>query len=125
MEGHAMTVSIGFTYEVITPESAEQGDASERGWYGPGGYFYSDGGPDAWKPGALKAAIQSARSLGISEPSQYPEIQTPHAWFSSVDPDQDYSSGEATYYSLHVDGASVSTLRRIARVLSGRCVFGK
>lgn len=127
-------ISIGFTYDKITPESASEGDVSEAGRYEPGGWFYplSCYGGDAendkgtaknWKPGDLRAALKSARDLGISEPSQFPTITSPHAWFTSADGDLDYSTGEETRYSLHVDGATVATLNRIARILSGEKLF--
>lgn len=32
--------SVTVTYEIVTPESAEHGDAAERGFYQPGGWHY-------------------------------------------------------------------------------------
>jgi hypothetical protein len=117
-------IEIGFTYEVITPESAEQGDVAERGGYEPGGWKFADEyEPKPWHPGTLRDAIKSARNLGISEPSQWPAFISAHGWFSSADPDPDYRTGENTYYSLHVSGVTVATLNRIRRILQGRKIF--
>lgn len=36
-----MPVSYSITYDIVTPESAEHGDAAERGYWMPGGWHYS------------------------------------------------------------------------------------
>lgn len=121
-----MTITIGFTYHTTTPESAEQGDHADHGFYEPGGWRYSMNDPriaadiqanrgdysPAWKPGALKSAIKSARDLGITEDSG--------SWFASVDADPDYMTGEDTFYGFHVSDVTPATYRRIARALGCR-----
>ncbi len=119
-------ITLGFTYDKVTPESAEYGDTSDHGFYGPGGYFYSmnvdhiradilankaDYSPP-WKPGDLRQAIHTARDLGIYEDSG--------RWFDSRGEDTDYSTGETTRYAFHPDGVTPSTYRRIARLLKGK-----
>lgn len=117
-------ITIAFTYDTVTPESAEDGDFADHGFYEPGGWFYSvaESGytPEKdstrpWKIGELKRAIESARDLRIYEDSG--------SWWSSVDPDTDYSTGEDTRYSLHVGGVTPATYRRISRALAGKRVL--
>jgi len=85
------------TYEVITPESAENGDFEETG-------FYIEDGEDD-----LRDVINLAESLGICEDSG--------SWFSSVDPEIDYQSGAETFYSLH-PRVTPATYNRISKILS-------
>jgi hypothetical protein len=117
-----------FTYQKVTPESAENGDVSEHGFYQPGGWFYplTDSGHKLNKqdyqtvlmtPGELKDLLREAERHGIFEDSG--------RWFSSVDPQQDFRTGEETYFSLHFDGITQSTYKRISRVLQGKPLFDK
>lgn len=132
-----MPITLAFTYDVVTPESASDGDTDEAGFYEPGGWKYpmkkdgeylGESSPGntyqkpVWKPGDLKAALESCDSLGISEPSSTGE---PHEgmWFCSVDSDTDYRTGAETSYAFHVEGCTLATLRRIARVLQGEPVI--
>lgn len=72
------------TYEVITAESAENGDAAERG------YKIEN------ESARIKEVIAAARNLGIF-------VESGGRWWHTVDADHgDYRSGEETYYSLHV-----------------------
>lgn len=115
-----------FTYSTVTPESAEHGDHADHGYYDPRGWKYSMNDPDTDKDirdnrddyvhtvrhyGELAEVIRQARRLGICEDSGN--------WFSSVDPDCNYQTGEDTFYSLHIDGVTPSTYARIARALIG------
>jgi hypothetical protein len=77
------------TYEVITPESAEQGDAEERG------FEYEDKEFDT-----LWDMAREIREAGATEPSSSGPM-TSHDWYSTVDPDRNYKTGEETYYSFH------------------------
>jgi hypothetical protein len=76
-------------------------------------------------PGDLKSVIRSARNLGISESSECPEITSPRAWFHTADSEVNYHTGERIEYCLHVEGVTLSTLKRIHRVLTGRLIFSK
>lgn len=114
-------ITFTFTYDKVTPESAEQGDTSDNGFYDPdGAREYSLRVPEIeanvrknpkdyhvqWKPGELRHALKTARDLGCcSEDSG--------RWFSSGDPDIDYRTGEDTRYAFHIDGVTPSTYRRI------------
>jgi hypothetical protein len=83
------------TFEVITPESAEAGDAEERG------FEYEDREFDT-----LWDMAQEIRNEGATEDSG--------SWFNTIDPDRDYKTGEETYYSFHpsdnVDYAELAKL---------------
>ena len=104
-------ITIDFTYDVVTPESAEIGDFEESGFITPGMWRY----PDAldyerkqWAIGDLAYLIDFARSLGITCDGDN---------FYSVDPDMDFRTGEITYYEMHIDGVTPATVERIARLL--------
>ena len=89
--------SFGITYDVVSPESAEAGDFEDSGWH------------SEYRNEALSEILKEANSMGIYEPSS--SRITPHIWWSSVDPERDYRSGEETFYSLHVnnvDGSPIS-----------------
>ena len=105
-------ITIDFTYDVVTPESAEYGDTSDAGFITPGYWKYSvdDYTREQWKPGTLASFISFARSLGIHDDGSAD-------WFGSVDPAINYQTGEETRYAMHIAGATVSTVNRIARLL--------
>jgi hypothetical protein len=91
-------ITYSFTYDIVTPESAEQGDTSENGWYVPGGWKYplfnDDGSPNEAPPklkGDLRAVISHAQELGI-------EFHPDADWGYNVDPDLDYRTGEHTRF---------------------------
>jgi len=92
------------TYEVITPESAADGDAAERG------FVASDGAPvDDRALMTLREALAIAGS--------FPEDAGACRWFSSY-PETDYTTGAETIYSLHVPATiTASSARRVARVV--------
>ena len=88
------------TYEIITPESSENGDAEERGW------------EVEYTTDELENIISLGRhTYGVSEPSS--SIPQSHMWWSSASPvsDRDYfEKSEEKYYSLHikhVDGSDI------------------
>lgn len=126
--------TIRFTYHTITPESAKQGDFADHGFWCDG-YKYSlcdedqdlrvkesQEGVYDWTA-SLGDALREARGLGIYQYSNPGEPDSNHGWWSSVDPDQDYSTGENTYYSLHIEGVTLSTRKRIHRWLNGQKVI--
>lgn len=119
-------IKLTFTYDKVTPESIADGDFSDTGFWAPGGWEYSMRNPEIradvlvnpgdyetpWKPGELKAALRTARDLGICDDSG--------RWFSSYGDEADPRTAERTTYSLHIAGITPSTYRRIARILRGR-----
>lgn len=92
-DARVFTVSV--TYEIITDESAEHGDAAERGYEIENEEMDED----------FRRLVQDRN---YSEPSS--SVVTDRMWFSTPDPEQSrafFENGEHRYYSLHlkaVDG---------------------
>src|SRR4051812_8168663 len=97
---------LGFsvTYEIVTQESAEDGDVAERG--------------HIVKNVSLREALQNINGAAM-EPSMHPfDASYPYVWFSQIDPDVDYQTGEHEYRSLHLPPSlTPSTRQRIARLV--------
>jgi len=116
------------TYDQVTPESIENGDAADNGWWVPGGWVYSLCGEnrdellEEARSGEydldFREAIEHAGYMGISESSSG-LVVTKGNWFESSDSDQD-----GYRYYLHCDGVTISTKRRIWRYLNGKRVLG-
>ncbi len=101
-----MTYSI--TYEVITPESAEVGDAAERG-------YLVD--PTQYQLGDLREILSNAQSYGIVGTTR----NNLTGWFCSINPQRDHRDGSETYYSLHFDNDMTgSSFSRVGKLLNGR-----
>ena len=105
-----------FCYQTVTPESAEHGDFADHGFIMPGLWKFpcDDNLTDA-KNGEfdltdLREIINFAHDLGINECEGAD-------WLYSVDPDTNYSTGEETTYSLHIDNVTPSTYERIINLL--------
>lgn len=106
------------TYEIITPESAEQGDVAEHGYCEPGGWLYPfPGSPDEPNPGPAYVSLRAAlRDLGSLEPSDSDYLDA--RWWGEVDGTVDYSTGAETRKSLHIpDNITPSSRRRINRLI--------
>lgn len=93
---------IKFTYDVVTPESAEQGDFAETGWVDEDGIAIE---PDADEDAVSLACDAITRQCGCVEPSSYPSWHA-GVWYTSSDGEQDYRTGEHTRYSAHLEGFS-------------------
>ena len=102
---------VGKTYEIITPESAEHGDAEERGWV-----F------DA-TPMTLRELIREIEELGGVEPdsSPVPRKGTRLTLYES-DPDTDYQTGAETREALHIR-APENAMRRLKQILADERLF--
>lgn len=77
------------TYEIVTPESAAEGDAEERGFLLPG----------AWKVAADSSEdvnMSLREALALCSPQE-----DCGRWLSEVDGDTDYRTGAVTTRSLH------------------------
>ena len=113
-----------FTYEVITEESATNGEAAEHGWILPGYWEFplqdSEGYHDNILADArsgefdctdLREVVGFAQELGIGR-SEGAD------WLYSDDPDHgDYTTDEQRFYSLHLGGVTDSSRRRILRLI--------
>ncbi len=119
---------IRFTYEMITEESSEHGDTADNGFFDPERDIYQSivnrsnefvqSMQVDYRYG-LADALRAARAKGISMPSCYPfNADDSNMWWSSVDAEEDYSTGESYYYSLHISGITPSTRGRINTALN-------
>lgn len=104
------------TYDTVSPESAEHGDIAASGYASPGGWKHDD--PVSL---TLRDAIgvcgfyPNARSAGSGG------FENSGSWWTTIDPDQDYRTGEETRYSIHPpENITASSYGRITRYLTGR-----
>ena len=97
------------TYEVVTHESAEQGDAEECGFMLPGGWHVpADSGDD------VNMSLRDALRLC------YPQEDC-GGWLSEVDGDTDYQTGAVTTCALHPPrNITDSSYRRLCRLVGVR-----
>lgn len=97
------------TYETITPESAEHGDAEERGFMLPGG----------WREQAVIGADTSGVGMTLRDALQLCSPQEDCGrWLSEVDGDTDYQTGAETYCSLHPpENITQASYGRLCRLL--------
>ena len=108
-------ITIDFTYQTVTTESAKNGDFASQGFITPGMWKYSVEGyveRHQWKLGDLAGLIDFAQSLGIC-------TDEGADWFYSLDPDVNYQTGENTQYAMHINGCTPSTYERIRRLVLG------
>lgn len=105
-------ITVDFTFQTVTSESAEHGDFDSTGFILPGRWKFdvNDYECQQWKLGDLAGLIAFAQELGIQS---HPDAD----WFYSIDPDINYETGEETTYAMHIAGVSVATYKRIARLL--------
>jgi hypothetical protein len=95
------------TYNVVTEESVEQGDYAESGFYSRGGWKHDD--PSEW---TLRDVVsQFGRN----------SLENNGSWFSTVDSDTDYRTGEDTSYGVHPPRTiTPASYRRLIRILCYR-----
>jgi hypothetical protein len=101
------------TFDVVTPESAENGDFAESG-------FISQ---DDVAETLADLADAISDNCGHVEANVYPfPAHGPigSLAFYGVDPDVDYSTGAETRRALHVDNISADDARALVRLLMGR-----
>src|SRR5262245_15611974 len=108
-----MAARFRVTYDIVTPESAEDGDVADAGWAGPGGWKFAvdDPGPHEL---SLREAIYTAGGYagGCYDCGR---------WVDRIDSDTDYRTGEETRYSLHPpEDISQASYARLRRYLTGR-----
>lgn len=98
------------TYEVVTPESAEHGDAAERGFIAPGGWRTSAGNPEIEL--GLREAIELVAAGVMEDCGQ---------WFTEADGRLNYETGASERRSLHApDNITAASYARLARLLVWR-----
>jgi len=119
-------IEIQMTYDVITPESAEEGDVHDHGFAEPGGWRYSIrddsfqervekvGRSQALRDMTPEPAVFSNVGEAIEYISKYrgglaPSFSPgfhPGIWYTEYDPDLDYATGAETRLSFHVSGST-------------------
>jgi hypothetical protein len=95
------------TFETVTAESAEQGDFEDSGFAAPHGWKFpvSDPGPHEM---TLREAIDTAGG----------PFDNSGRYWSTVDAQQDYSSGESTFYNIHPPShITPASYKRVSRLL--------
>jgi hypothetical protein len=101
------------TYEIVTPESSEDGEVEERGFVLPGEWNIDLESALKDKTGDYTADLRSA--LRLCCPSE-----DCGAWFAESDGREDYRTGAIETRSLHPPGnitaASYRRLRRLLRI---------
>ncbi len=107
-------ITVDFTYQTVTPESAEHGGFDSHGFIEPGMWKHDvdDYERNEWERGDLAGLVSFARSLGIQ---QHPDADL---FYSADYTVTDYCTGESTQYAMHIAGATPATVQRIARLLS-------
>lgn len=106
---------IKITYEIVTPESAEHGDAEERGWIDEEGEVIE---PDKWdlEDGLTHvdlavAFIENEGHEGGIEVSSSPP--GPHDWVTGYKYNEDYSTGGIENRSYHFEGFTDAEMMEI------------
>jgi hypothetical protein len=114
------------TYQKVGDESVQEGDFSEHGFYSPGG----------WEcplevTGDAAAAVKADNAVTVREALAWARDRFwepsssrqpgPGDWWSSIDAELDYQTGEKTTYGLHLnDSVTPSSWRRVHRLLCGK-----
>lgn len=106
------------TYEVVTEESAQDGDAAERGWLDSGGFRIPDGpAPELEFRDAVERFHRESTDSVQVEPDSVPMRFSPPRWISASPTSCD-EYGESVTVSLHIpEGVSGPSRIRIARLL--------
>lgn len=95
------------TYDIVTPESAEDGEADERGWINASGWHLED----RPEPMSLREAL---RRCG-------PGFENSGRWFTESSSDTDYRTGSEETRSLHPPPQiTPSSYARVARLLGAK-----
>jgi hypothetical protein len=97
------------TYDLVTYESAEDGDTAENG------FVHANGGRDQVE--VVEDAADYAMSLSEALRVIGMGVYDCGSWFASIDSENDYRTGESTTYGLHppanVTRASYARLKRV------------
>lgn len=118
---------IQYCYSAVSPESAEQGEQAEHGFWEHGGYTYPVGGCevdpadciDVHSPGSIPAPSQCETLedavLEIFQVCGFGEVQhtDTEVTFYGVDPTVNFRTGMDTTYSAHIKGAKQGSSQAI------------
>jgi hypothetical protein len=105
-----MAITFHVTYDIVTEDSAADGDVAESGFYSRGGWKHDD--PSEW---TLHEVVSQFGRNSLEDGGRS---------FYSVDSDTNYRTGEDTNYAVHpprtITGASYARIRRILSYREGR-----
>lgn len=113
------------TYDIVTPESAEQGDYAETGWEDEQGATIE---PDAYDLEEYETEFAAVVALAVKhighgvEPSDWPRCCPGHTWYTDSDGDTDYRTGAVTRYSYHLKNFTPEEETAIYAELTGKPV---
>lgn len=96
---------IAVYFEIITPESAEEGEAADSGE------------AEEVEVDDVEEAIKMLKHDGATEPSS--SHFHPGVWYNWVDPDIDYRTGESRYQSYHLIGFDEDEQREVFDAIVG------
>ena len=89
-------IIIRTSYERTTPESAEQGDCSDRGWIDEDGEMFE----------TVEDAIAWLQGQGACHPSDYPVCCSGRTWYSTEPECVNYRTAEYETRSYFLSGLS-------------------
>ena len=111
---------IKVTYDVVTPESAQEGDYAETGWIDEEGVEII---PDEFDIEEHGSESEAAVALAVKfigkgvEASDYPRCCPGHTWYTDIEGDTEYSTMAVTRQSYHLEGFDDSEQIAIYRKL--------
>jgi len=100
-ESYVNDKKITTTYQTTTPESLEDGDYAESGWRDEEGESMLPDEYDDEDITVIDKAVEFLKNHYAYEPSSS-DFHT-DIWYSAS-PDENYVTGENTYYSYHLEG---------------------
>jgi antirestriction protein/predicted RNA binding protein with dsRBD fold (UPF0201 family) len=108
---------VKIAYEIITPESAEQGDVAEHGWHDecectPDEVDVEDGLT------CVDLAVKCIKDQGSVEASS--SVFHQGIWYTTIDPERDYQDGSETYYSFHLHGFTPEQEKEVHEKVTGK-----
>ena len=112
--------TIPVTYEIVSPESAEIGDAEDRGWEDGEGF---DATPDSHdiQDGvtAVDKAVEYLANMGAVHPSAGPSYSGGSLWFSD-EGTEDYQTANVKTLSYHLKGFTEEEQEEIYNRVTGK-----
>lgn len=115
-----MAITFSVTYDIVTPESARDGDTAEHGWFWPDpliGHWpieFSDIDAPPLKPSewTLHELVSRFGRGGFEDGGRS---------FYSADSETDYRSGDETRYAIHPPrNVTAASYKRLRRIFCGR-----
>lgn len=111
------------TYDIVTPESAEHGDAAERGFVQPGGWHHELKSETFGEPaGRIKdeCALTLREALDLVNCGAMADGGDGDSFYEQ-DGREDYRTGATETRAFHISGKITDASRaRIARLLTSR-----